>query len=317
MTSKIPVLAFFTLLAAARTFSGADLNFGELNQTFTAPTLNHAVKVPIGNKNFSLNVMIAEFEPPANTTTDLQNPRVAATIYELSWPWNTTINETLKTLEGVEEPRFCVSIPLGPIPDSVTKAYKETDLGDCTNALGEQCTKDLKNQGFAPGVGCNTPIPESCSGKLGSGSVGSARKFYPMSRQITRFILTLRQHCSILSRSITALMRKAKHDLLTRLLRSIRLGTIHCSSMMCSVFMCCSSLAVEVPLSASGLLITRFQVQWLDRVEACALLRYWPSAPCYSCFEMMQLKISYDTIKSTWNEPIADLKVPRWKVRLK
>ncbi|THX25299.1 hypothetical protein D6D10_09942 [Aureobasidium pullulans] len=174
MTSKISVLAFFTVLAAARTFSGADLNFGELNQTFTAPTINHAVKVPIGNKNFSLNVMIAEFEPPANTTTDLQNPRVAATIYELSWPWNTTINETLKTLEGVEEPRFCVSIPLGPIPDSVTKAYKETDLGDCTNALGEQCTRDLKNQGFAPDVGCNTPILESCSGKLGSGSVGSA-----------------------------------------------------------------------------------------------------------------------------------------------
>ncbi|THV83759.1 hypothetical protein D6D26_10158, partial [Aureobasidium pullulans] len=96
------------------------------------------------------------------------------TIYELSWPWNTTINETLKTLEGVEEPRFCVSIPLGPFPDSVTKAYKETDLGDCTNALGEQCTRDLKNQGFAPDVGCNTPIPESCSGKLGSGSIGSA-----------------------------------------------------------------------------------------------------------------------------------------------
>lgn len=176
MTSKILVLAFLTVLAAARTFSGADPNFGELNQTFTAPTINHAVKVPIGNKNFSLDVMIAEFEPPANTATDLQNPRVAATIYELSWPWNTTINETLKTLEGVEEPRFCVSIPLGPIPDSVTKAYKETDLGDCTNALGEQCTRDLKNQGFAPDVGCNTPIPESCSGKLGSGSVGSARK---------------------------------------------------------------------------------------------------------------------------------------------
>ncbi|THZ25092.1 hypothetical protein D6C91_03076, partial [Aureobasidium pullulans] len=262
-------------LAAARTFSGADLNFGELDRTFTAPTINHAVKVPIGNQSFSLNVMIAEFEPPANTTTDLQNPRVAATIYELSWPWNTTINETLKTLEGVEEPRFCVSIPLGPIPDSVTKAYKETDLGDCTNALGEQCTRDLKNQGFAPDVGCNTPIPESCSGKLGSGSIGSAP------------LLNIEQkYYSAYEKSEARL-----------LLRSIRLGTIHCSSMMCSVFMCCFLLAVEAPLSASGLLITRFQVQWLGQVEACALLRYWPSAPCYSCFETMQLTISYDKIQ--------------------
>jgi hypothetical protein len=58
-------------------------------------------------------------------------------------------------------------------------------------------------------------------------------------------------------------------------------------------------------------------VQWLDQVEACALLRYWPSAPCYSCFEITQLKISYNTIKRTWKEPIADPKAPRWKVRVK
>ncbi|RYF36618.1 MAG: hypothetical protein EOO38_27440 [Cytophagaceae bacterium] len=143
--------------------AGSEHSLGRLCRYNECPKGKPQCVVP-GCGAVPFNKRIAEFEPPANTTTDLQNPRVAATIYELSWPWNTTINETLKTLEGVEEPRFCVSIPLGPIPDSVTKAYKETDLGDCTNALGEQCTRDLKNQGFAPDVGCNTPIPESCSG---------------------------------------------------------------------------------------------------------------------------------------------------------
>lgn len=153
--------------------------FGNSNDTAFVdanrnPNITKSVPFQMGDRNFTFRVNVAEFTP--DTSTNVQDPRIAASFYALEWSGSTDLNDTIAAAESVGEgqkPRLCASLPLGLLSASANNGYDEKDDGDCTGALGKDCVNDLKQSGYDLGVDCSPTIPQSCSGKFGDGGIAS------------------------------------------------------------------------------------------------------------------------------------------------
>lgn len=178
----------FLTLASAYTWTGDVYGFGGVNQTAFQqanqnPNATKGVFFQMGNNNYTLRVNVAEFEP-TSANTNIQNPRVAASFYELAWSGGSDLNETIRTAESIGSdttPRLCLSLPLGLFSDSVTNGYKQNDYADCSGALGSDCVNDLKNTGYSLNSPCMGQLPSSCQSKMPDGGVGSSCKFRSLS----------------------------------------------------------------------------------------------------------------------------------------
>ena len=155
--------------------SSNDTAFVDANRN---PNITKSVPFQMGDRNFTFRVNIAEFTP--DTSTSIQDPRIAASFYALEWSGPTDLNDTIAAAESLNEgqmPRLCASFPLGLLSASANNGYDEKDDGDCTGALGKDCVNDLKQSGYDLGVNCLPNLPESCSGKFGHGGIGSGCEF--------------------------------------------------------------------------------------------------------------------------------------------
>ena len=169
--------------------SAANLNYpsygiGTWNTSYAIfanshPNATKSVPFNIGAQNYTLQVNVAELEPTDPDTNGTTNPSVAASFYNLLWSGTSTLNETLQNTWGLEKNDLCLVLPLGLFTSKATNGYKETDQGDCSNALGSKCMKDLagiKSQILAEGC-TGRWMPESCASRFGDGGVGSGGEF--------------------------------------------------------------------------------------------------------------------------------------------
>lgn len=186
MTPKALVLLSTLALASAQAFDRGVYGLGYWNETYAVaanqnPNNTKSVPFQIGTQNYTFQVNVAEFTPTGAQANRTQNPRQAASFYNLLWSGDETLNETLRNAvtsdAGVSTPQLCVTIPMGTAPRSATNNYREEDNGDCSHALGKQCLAALKNIGPTIISQCNGLwMPDSCSSKLGSGGLGSTSK---------------------------------------------------------------------------------------------------------------------------------------------
>ncbi|THW74102.1 hypothetical protein D6D17_10619, partial [Aureobasidium pullulans] len=107
------------------------------------PNATKSVPFNTGAQNYTLQVNVAELEPTDPDTNGTTNPSVAASFYNLLWSGTSTLNETLQNTWGLERNDLCLVLPLGLFTSKATNGYEETDQGDCSNALGSECMKDL------------------------------------------------------------------------------------------------------------------------------------------------------------------------------
>ncbi|THY19992.1 hypothetical protein D6D01_06943 [Aureobasidium pullulans] len=140
------------------------------------PNATKSVPFNIGAQNYTFQVNVAELFPSnLDTNTSIQNPSVAASFYNVLWSGTSTLNETLQNTWRLEKNDLCLVLPLGPLTSKATNGYKESDQGDCSNALGSECMKDLaevKSQVLAGGC-TERWMPKSCASSFGDGGVGS------------------------------------------------------------------------------------------------------------------------------------------------
>ncbi|KAH0285704.1 hypothetical protein M436DRAFT_35290 [Aureobasidium namibiae CBS 147.97] len=184
MTPKSLVFLSTLSLASAQAFDRGVYGLGYWNETYAVaanqnPNNTKSVPFQIGTQNYTFQVNVAEFIPTGSQANRTQDPRQAASFYNLLWSGEETLNETLRNAvtpdAGVITPQLCVTIPMGTAPRSATNNYREEDNGDCLHALGKQCMAALKNIGPTIISQCNGLwMPESCSSKLGSG-LGSTK----------------------------------------------------------------------------------------------------------------------------------------------
>ena len=182
-------LLFFLSTLSLSSASAANLNYpsygmGIWNTSYAISANSHpnatkSVPFNIGTQNYTLQVNVAELEPTDPDTNGTTNPRVAASFYNILWSGTSTLNETLQNTWGLEKNDLCLVLPLGLFTSKATNGYKETDQGDCSNALGSKCMKDLaevKSQVLSGGC-TGRWMPKSCASRFGDGGVGSGGEF--------------------------------------------------------------------------------------------------------------------------------------------
>ena len=178
MTNRILLLAASLSLASAH---GEEYGFGSpsdttLHEANQNPNVTASVPFEIGDQNFTLRVNVAEFTP-TSADTSVENPRMAASFYELEWSGNSSVNDTVRAAESLGNatiPRLCAAIPLGFYSASVVNGYSDNDDGDCSGALGKDCVNDLKEMSYDLAIPCRLDTPKSCEGKLADGGIGSS-----------------------------------------------------------------------------------------------------------------------------------------------
>ena len=189
MTPKSLVILSTLTLASAQAFDGGVYGLGYWNETYAFaanqnPNSTKSVPFQIGTQNYTFQVNVAEFTPTGAQANRIQNPRQAASFYNLLWSGDETLNETLRNAvtpgAGVITPQLCVTIPTGTNPRSTTNNYREEDNGDCSHAFGKQCMDDLKKVGSSEISSCGGSwMPDSCRSKLGSGGLASTSRLLP------------------------------------------------------------------------------------------------------------------------------------------
>lgn len=200
MASKLFVYLSTLAFASALAYDSGVYGLGYWNETYAFaanqnPNNTKSVPCQIGTRNYTFQVNVAEFTPTGTQANRTQNPRQAASFYNLLWSGDETLNETLRDAvtpsAGVSTPQLCVTIPMGTNPRSTTNNYREEDNGDCSHAFGKQCMDDLKKVGSSEISSCNGLwMPKSCSSKLGSGGLGSTSKLFSPTGEQTFDILT-------------------------------------------------------------------------------------------------------------------------------
>lgn len=193
MASKLLVLLSTLAFASAEVYDSGVYGLGYWNETYALaanrnPNNTKSVPLQIGTQNYTFQVNVAEFTPTGAQANRTQNPRQAASFYNLLWSGDETLNETLSNAVtpgmGVSTPQLCVTIPMGTNPRSTTNNYREEDNGDCSHALGKQCMDDLKKVGPSEIIPCNPLwLPKSCGSKLGSGGLASTSKLFHVYRE--------------------------------------------------------------------------------------------------------------------------------------
>ncbi|KAG9697696.1 hypothetical protein KCU95_g3494, partial [Aureobasidium melanogenum] len=164
---------------ASAAYPGSGNAFGSSNDTAFVdanrnPNITKSVPFQMGDRNFTFSVSVAEFTP--DVSTNVQNPRIAASFYALEWSGDTGLNDTVaaaESLSGMQMPRLCVSLPLGLLSASSNNGYNEKDDGDCTGALGKDCVNDLMQTSYELNSACMGNLPQSCTSKLDTGGIGS------------------------------------------------------------------------------------------------------------------------------------------------
>lgn len=134
----------------------------------------------IGAGNFTFQVNVTDLAIPG-ASIDIENPSTVLSQYSLLWAGDEDLNSTVRAAEGLtegEEPRLCVTVPMGVFSAGVTNGYSPSDEGDCSGALGKKCADALAGQGFGGAItDCRPPIiPDACRGKFPDGGLATARK---------------------------------------------------------------------------------------------------------------------------------------------
>jgi hypothetical protein len=186
MTPKSLVLLSTLALASAQAYDAGVYGLGYWNETYAFaanqnPNNTKSVPFQIGTQNYTFQVNVAELTPTGAQANRTQNPRQAASFYNLIWSGDETLNETLENAvtSGTQggTPQLCVTIPMGTMPRSTTNNYREQDNGDCSHAFGKQCMDDLKKVSASEISQCNALwMPKSCTSKFGSGGLASTSK---------------------------------------------------------------------------------------------------------------------------------------------
>ncbi|KAK6005622.1 hypothetical protein QM012_007264 [Aureobasidium pullulans] len=149
------------------------------------PNNTHSVPFSIGTGNYTFQVNVAELTPTDYTANSPQNPRQAASFYNILWEGGKSFNQSLRdavttgTGEGI--PQLCLTVPMGPMSQAATNGYREQDNGDCSHAFGKQCMADLKKiDASTATASCDGMwMPKSCLAKFGNGGLGSAEIINP------------------------------------------------------------------------------------------------------------------------------------------
>jgi hypothetical protein len=187
-TMAFKLLAFASTLAfaSAQSIYTGVYGLGYWNETYAVeanqnPNNTKSVPFQIGTQNYTFQVNVAEFTPTGPGLISIQNPRQAASFYNLIWSGDEYLNDTLEntvTSTGGGAPQLCVTVHTGPIARSVTNNYREQDNGDCSHAFGKQCMDDLKKVSPTYINSCNALwMPKSCISKFGDGDLASTSKF--------------------------------------------------------------------------------------------------------------------------------------------
>lgn len=185
MASRL-LIFLSTLAYASAQYDAGVYGLGYWNETYAIeanqnPNNTKSVPFQIGTQNYTFQVNVAEFTPTGAQANRTQNPRQAASFYNLIWSGGETLNETLQdaVISGTQGSRaeLCVTIHMGTMARSITNNYREEDNGDCSHAFGKQCMDDLKKVGYSEISQCNALwMPKSCTSKFGSGGFGSTSK---------------------------------------------------------------------------------------------------------------------------------------------
>ncbi|KAH0074193.1 hypothetical protein KCU66_g21732, partial [Aureobasidium melanogenum] len=104
---------------ASAAYSGPGNVFGSSNDAAFVnanrnPNITKSVPFQMGDRNLTFRVNVAEFTP--DSSTNVQDPRIAASFYALEWSGDTSLNDTVaaaESLSGTQIPRLCASLPLG------------------------------------------------------------------------------------------------------------------------------------------------------------------------------------------------------------
>lgn len=152
--------------------------------SYDHPTLTKSVPVTIGRDNFTFRVNTT-IVTPNGVDTDVQNPLVVLTQYDLDTPTGSDLNSSLRSSEQLHDDIptvLCAYVPFGLFSAKATNDYDDGHDGDCTDALGSDCTEALKaaGYGFAPdqqNVICPAfTLPDECSHVWTDEGTGSASK---------------------------------------------------------------------------------------------------------------------------------------------
>lgn len=174
------LLGFSVFSSALTTLDGPVNGAGVWNVSYALeananPNSTTSVPFDINGQDFTFQVNVAEFTPTGKGANITENPRIAASFYNLLWDGDNSLNDTLKS-PGTT-PKLCVTVAMGPSTVSATNGYREGDNGDCSHALGKQCIKDLAKVTSSEMTSCTGQwMPESCRSELGDGGLLSHSK---------------------------------------------------------------------------------------------------------------------------------------------
>lgn len=146
------------------------------------PNATKSVPFQLGTQNYTFQVNVAELQPTGSIAKDAENPRVAASFYNMLWDGDYSLNDTLRNAFSLGQntvPKLCVTVATGTSTLSATNGYRDEDDGDCSHALGNQCMKDLANVTSTQLSGSCTGawMPKSCISRLmGTGGLLSHSK---------------------------------------------------------------------------------------------------------------------------------------------
>lgn len=185
MTSKLLMLLSTLAFTSVQAWDGGVYGLGYWNETYAFeanenPNNTKSVPFQIGTQNYTFQVNVAELTPTGAQANRAQDPRQAASFYNIIWSGDERLNETLKNAvssgTGEGTPQLCVTVHTGTMARSITNDYREEDNGDCSHAFGKQCMDDLKNIGFSETSRCSASwMPKSCTSKFGDGSFASTK----------------------------------------------------------------------------------------------------------------------------------------------
>jgi len=182
MTSKLLILLSTLAFTSVKAWDSGEYGLGYWNETYALEANEHpnntqSVPLQIGTQNFTFQVNVAEFTPTGIVANRTQNPRQAASFYNLIWPGGESLNETLKNAFNSETTLpLCVSVHTGTAARAITNNYRDEDNEDCSRLFGKQCMDDLKSVGYSEIDRCNALwMPKSCNSKIGSGGYASTK----------------------------------------------------------------------------------------------------------------------------------------------
>ncbi|THY11995.1 hypothetical protein D6D01_08733 [Aureobasidium pullulans] len=157
-------------------FGAGPWNASYAQESNRNPNATKSVPFQLGAQNYTFQVNVAELQPAGSIAKDAENPRVAASFYNMLWDGDYSLNDTLRNAFSFGQnavPKLCVTVANGASTLSATNGYRDEDDGDCSHALGNQCMKDLANVTSTQLSGSCTGawMPKSCISRLGTGGL--------------------------------------------------------------------------------------------------------------------------------------------------